>query len=53
MNTKIEENSYKILFVIFTLILWPIKFIAILLIGHPMSKNIASTFYFIGKKEVK
>lgn len=44
---------YKFLFVIFTLILWPIKFIDILLIGHPMSKNIASSFYFIGRKEGK
>lgn len=44
---------YKILYVLFTLILWPIKFIDIILIGHPMAKNIASTFYFIGRKEVK
>jgi SAM-dependent methyltransferase len=43
---------YKILFVVFTLILWPIKFIDIILIGHPMAKNIASTFYFIGRKGV-
>jgi len=42
---------YKILFVVFTLILWPIKFIDLILIGHPMAKNIASTFYYIGRKE--
>jgi len=42
---------YKILFVVFILILWPIKFIDIILIGHPMAKNIASTFYYIGRKE--
>lgn len=43
---------YKILFFVFTLILWPIKFIDIFLIGHPMAKNIASTFYYIGRKEI-
>lgn len=42
---------YKILFIGFTLILWPIKFIDIILIGHPLAKNIASTFYYIGRKE--
>ncbi|PKL69632.1 MAG: hypothetical protein CVV30_08770 [Methanomicrobiales archaeon HGW-Methanomicrobiales-1] len=42
---------YKILFVMFTLILWPIKFIDLILIEHPMAKNIASTFYYIGRKE--
>jgi len=43
---------YQILFVLFTLILWPIKFIDLILIGHPMAKNIASTFYYIGRKEM-
>jgi SAM-dependent methyltransferase len=41
---------YKILFFVFTLILWPIKFIDLILIGHPMAKNIASSFYYIGRK---
>lgn len=46
------KTLYKILFFVFTLILWPIKFIDIILIGHPMAKNIASTFYYIGRKEI-
>jgi len=45
------KTFYKILFVLFTLILWPIKFIDIILVGHPMAKNIASTFFYIGRKE--
>lgn len=47
-----RKTPYKILFVAFTLIFWPFKFIDIILIGHPMAKNIASTFYFIGRKEL-
>ncbi|EHQ35445.1 methyltransferase domain-containing protein [Methanoplanus limicola] len=42
---------YKALFILFTLILWPLKFLDILLINHPMSNNIASSFYYIGMKK--
>ena len=45
-----SEKLYKILYFAFMIILWPIKFLDILLIAHPMAKNIASTFYYIGRK---
>jgi SAM-dependent methyltransferase len=44
-------SLYKILFVFFTLILWPFKFIDVFLIDHPMAKNIASNFYYLGMKK--
>jgi SAM-dependent methyltransferase len=45
-----NQVLYKILYIFFMLILWPFKFLDVFLIGHPMAKNIACTFYFIGRK---
>jgi len=42
---------YKLLFIFFTLLLWPIKFLDVFLIDHPMAKNIASNFYYLGMKK--
>ena len=41
---------YKILYFIFMLTLWPLKYFDILLNKHPMAKIIASGFYYIGRK---
>ncbi|OPX65126.1 MULTISPECIES: class I SAM-dependent methyltransferase [unclassified Methanoregula] len=41
---------YRFFFIIFTILLWPVKFFDLILIGNPMAQNIASTFYYLGKK---
>lgn len=45
-NTKIHD----IVYIVSMSILWPIKFLDIILNRYPMSKNIASSFYYIGKR---
>lgn len=42
---------YKLFYILISLVTWPIKFLDYLLIYHPMSVNIASSFYYIGKKQ--
>lgn len=44
---------YKALTLLFMFISWPIKYLDILLVKHPMASNIGSSFYFIGKKREK
>lgn len=46
-----NRGLYKILYIFFMGILWPIKFLDFLLVKHPMAANIASTFYYLGRKE--
>lgn len=41
---------YKIFYFIFMMLLWPIKFLDILLEKYPMATNIASSHYFLGRK---
>ena len=44
------KSVYEILTIFFSLILWPIKFLDILLNNFKYSRNIASSFYIIAKK---
>jgi|AGTN01.1.fsa_nt_gi Methylase involved in ubiquinone/menaquinone biosynthesis len=42
---------YKVLYLFFSVTLWPLKYLDIVLTRHPMADNIASSFYYLGKKE--
>ena len=42
---------YKLFYFIFMVTLWPIKFMDILLVKYPMAMNIASAYYFLGRKK--
>ncbi|MEI6633358.1 MAG: class I SAM-dependent methyltransferase [Chlamydiota bacterium] len=42
---------YKMMYIAFMLTLWPLKFLDILISTHPVSSNIASVLYFVGKKK--
>lgn len=44
------QMLYKILYLGFMLTLWPLKFLDVFLIDHPMAKNAAGGFYYLGKK---
>lgn len=41
---------YNIIYIIVMLLTFPLKFLDILLIHHPMAKNISSGFYVLGRK---
>ena len=41
---------YKVWYIIVLALTWPIKYLDFLLVRHPAAANIASSFYFIGKK---
>jgi hypothetical protein len=45
------KGLYKILYLFFMGVLWPVKYLDVLLVKHPMAANIASTFYYLGRKE--
>lgn len=41
---------YRLIYFIMMFLLWPIKFLDLVLIKHPQAKNISSSFVFVGTK---
>jgi SAM-dependent methyltransferase len=46
-----STKLYRLFYILFMVTLWPIKFLDVLLVKYPSAVNIASTFYFLGKKD--
>lgn len=44
---------YKVMYLTLMTVIWPLKFLDILLLKHPMAENIATSFYFVGTKKNK
>lgn len=45
-----SKKLYLALYMFFILLTFPIKYLDFMLAKHPMSKNIASSFYIVAKK---
>lgn len=46
-----SKTLYRVLWIAFQILLTPLKYIDLYLVKHPHASNIASAFYFIGKKK--
>lgn len=44
-------SLYKVLYLFFMGVLWPLKFLDIIMVRYGMATNIASTFYYLGRKK--
>jgi len=45
------KRIYKVLYFIIMILTFPVKFIDVILLNHPMAKNIASSFLIIARKK--